>query len=111
MQGQRYFVERSFQDAKSYLGMAQYQVRSWQSWHHHMALVMMAMQFMLEVRLEQHRDISLLSTADIVALLAHYLPRRDLDEEEVFRQMEIRHKQRQDSIDSAYARQKACGLM
>jgi SRSO17 transposase len=111
MQGQRYFVERSFQDAKSYLGMAQYQVRSWQSWHHHMALVMMAMQFMLEVKLEQHRDISLLSTADIVALLAHYLPRRDLDEEEVFRQMEIRHRQRQDSIDSAYARQKAYGLM
>ena len=103
MQGQRYFVERSFQDAKSYLGMGQYQVRSWQSWHHHMALVMMAMLFMLEVKLEQRRDISLLSTADIVILLAHYLPRRDLDPEELFRQMERRHKQRQKSIDSAYA--------
>lgn len=34
-------------------------------------LVMMAMLFMLEVKLEQHRDVSLLSTADIVALLAH----------------------------------------
>jgi SRSO17 transposase len=111
MQGQRYFVERSFQDAKSYLGMGQYQVRSWQSWHHHMALVMMAMLFMLEVKLEQHRDVSLLSTADIVALLAHYLPRRDLDEEELFRQMELRHRKRQESIDSAYAVQRARGLM
>lgn len=111
MQGQRYFVERSFQDAKSYLGMGQYQVRSWQSWHHHMVLVMMAMLFMTEVRCEQHRNISLLSVADIVALLAHYLPRRDLDEEELFRQMELRHRQRQDSIDSAYARQKAKGIM
>jgi SRSO17 transposase len=111
MQGQRYFVERSFQDAKSYLGMGQYQVRSWQSWHHHMALVMMAMLFMLEVKQEQHRNISLLSTADIVALLAHYLPRRDIDEEELFRQMEHRHRQRKDSIDSAYARQKTSGLM
>lgn len=111
MQGQRYFVERSFQDAKSYLGMAQYQIRSWQSWHHHMALVMMALQFMLEVKLEQHRDFSLLSTADIVALLAHYLPRRDFDEEEVLRQMEYRHRQRQASIDFAYARQKALGLI
>ena len=72
MQGQRYFVERSFQDAKSHLGMGQYQVRSWQSWHHHMALVMMAMLFMMETRLEQHRNIKLLSIADIVALLAHY---------------------------------------
>lgn len=111
MQGQRYFVERSFQDAKSYLGMGQYQVRSWQSWHHHMALVMMAMLFMLEVKLEQRRDISLLSTADIVILLAHYLPRRDLDPEELFRQMERRHKQRQKSIDSAYAVQSARGIM
>lgn len=111
MQGQRYFVERSFQDAKSYLGMGQYQVRSWQSWHHHMALMMMAMLFMLEVKLEQHRDVSLLSTADVVALLAHYLPRRDLDEEELFRQMELRHRQRQESIDSAYAVQRARGLM
>jgi hypothetical protein len=69
------------------------------------------MQFMLEVKLEQLRVISLLSTSNIVALLAHYLPRRDLDEEEVFRQMEIRRRQRQDSINSAYARQKPCGLM
>lgn len=111
MQGQRYFVERSFQDAKSYLGMGQYQVRSWQSWHHHMALVMMAMLFMVEVKLEQHRDISLLSTADIVVLLAHYLPRRDLDPEELFRQMELRHRKRQESIDSAYAVQRARGIM
>jgi len=91
--------------------MGQYHVRSWQSWHHHMALVMMAMQFMLEVKREQHRNISLLSTADIVALLAHYLPRRDLDEEELFQQMEHRHRQRQDSINSAYARQRDAGLM
>lgn len=55
--------------------------RSWQSWHHHMALVMMAMLFMLEVKMEQHQDVSLLPTADVVALLAHYPPRRDLDEE------------------------------
>jgi hypothetical protein len=77
-----------------------------------MALVMIAMLFMLEVKLEQHRDVSLLTTADIVALLAHYLPRRGLvEEEELFRQMERRNKQRQESIDSAYAAQKAQGIM
>ena len=92
-QGQRYFEERSFQDAKNYLDMSRYKVRSWQSWHHHMALVMMAMLFMPEVKMEQHRDVSLLPTADIVALLAHYPPRRDLDEEELFRQMKFRHRE------------------
>ncbi len=91
--------------------MGHYLVRSWQSWHHHIALVMMAMLFMAEVRVAQQRDISLLSTADVVIFLAHYLPRRDLYEEELFRQMALRHKQRQQSIDAAYAEQKALGIM
>lgn len=50
MQAQRFRIERAFQDAKSHVGMAQYQVRQWPSWHRHMALVMMATQFMLEAR-------------------------------------------------------------
>lgn len=107
MQGQRYFVERSFQDAKESAGMDQYQIRGWQAWHHHMALVMMTMLFMLETRLEQKEQYPLLSCPDIATLLAHFLPRKDVTPEEVLRQMEVRHRQRQASIDSAYARQRA----
>ena len=107
MQGQRFFVERSFQDAKESAGMDQYQTRGWLAWHHHMALVMMSMLFMLETRLQQKEAHPLLSCPDIATLLAHFLPRKDIDQEEVLRQMEIRHRQRQASIDSAYARQKA----
>ena len=44
MQAQRYWVERPFQDAKQQCGMGDYQVRGWLAWHHHMALVMLAMQ-------------------------------------------------------------------
>ena len=39
MQVARHFVERAFEDAKGACGMADYQVRGWQAWHHHMALV------------------------------------------------------------------------
>lgn len=106
MQGQRYFVERSFQDAKGSAGMDQYQIRGWQAWHHHMALVMMSMLFMLETRLDQKEQHSLLSCPDIATLLAHFLPRKDVAPEEVLRQMEVRHRQRQASIQSAYARQR-----
>jgi SRSO17 transposase len=35
MQGARHFVEQSFREAKSACGMAEYQVRRWQAWHHH----------------------------------------------------------------------------
>lgn len=109
MQGQRFFVERSFQDAKTTAGMDHYQIRGWRAWHHHMAMVMMSMLFLLETRREQKESHPLLSCPDIAVLLAHFLPRRDITPEEVIRQMEVRHRQRKASIDSAYRRQAADG--
>ena len=105
MQGQRFFVERSFQDARETAGMDHYQVRGWLAWHHHMAMVMMSTLFLLETRREQKESYPLLSCPGIVKLLAHFLPRRDITHEEVFRQMNVRHWQRQASINSAYKRQ------
>jgi SRSO17 transposase len=45
VQGQRFWIEHSFHEAKSQTGMAQYQVRVWQGWHHHMALACLATLF------------------------------------------------------------------
>ena len=100
MQAQRYWIERAFQDAKSHIGMAQYQARKWQSWHRHMALVMMATQFMLEARLAHAEAYPLLSCYDIQILLATTLPARRNSQEEVLRQMQERHRRRQAAIDS-----------
>jgi len=48
-----------------------------------------------------HKDgFPLLSCADIEELLAHFLPRRDVTEEEIISQLEQRHLQRQRAIDS-----------
>src|ERR1700742_693338 len=38
MQRQSYWIERAFQEAKNEAGMDEYQARSWQAWHHHIAL-------------------------------------------------------------------------
>jgi len=103
MQGQRFWVERSFQDAKSTCGMADYQVRLWSGWHHHMAMVMIAMLFMTEERIAQRDSEPLLSCADIVALLKHFLPQAAVTREDVIKQMRRRHRQRQASIDCAYS--------
>ena len=43
-------VEEFFEDGKSYLGMAQYETRSWVGWHHHMTLVGLAHLFVTVVR-------------------------------------------------------------
>jgi SRSO17 transposase len=107
MQGQRFWIERAFEDGKSESGMADYQARKWQSWHHHMALVSMAMLFMVEERERHQEEVPLLSCNDIETLLRTFLPRRDVDPDEVVRQMEERHRKRQKSIDNAFNKQLA----
>jgi SRSO17 transposase len=102
MQGQRYWIERAFQEGKSESGMADYQARKWSSWHHHMALVSMAMRFMVEEKARHKEDLPLLSCGDIETLLRTFLPRRDIDPDEVVRQMEKRHLRRGASIDAAF---------
>ncbi len=106
MQSQRFWIEQSFRNAKSDCGMADYQVRGWVGWHHHMALTMMGLLFMLSERILNREERPLLTCADIESLLAVFLPRRDTTVEEVMSHMERRHKQRQADIDSAARRQK-----
>ena len=48
----RYWIERIFQDAKGNAGMADYQVRSWTGWHHHMVMTMLAMLFIMEMQVK-----------------------------------------------------------
>jgi len=109
MQRQRYWVERAFQEAKAEAGLDEYQARSWQAWYHHVALAMMALLFLLRERQRQSAAMPLLSAGDVKVLLATLLPRRDVDVEEVIRQIQQRHRQRQAAIDSAYRRQKSGG--
>ena len=45
-------IEASFKRGKGEVGMDEYQVRTWQGWHHHMALLLMAVWFLIG---ETHR--------------------------------------------------------
>jgi hypothetical protein len=45
-------IEASFKRGKGEVGMDEYQVRTWQGWHHHMALSLMAVWFLVG---ETHR--------------------------------------------------------
>jgi SRSO17 transposase len=106
---ERFWIERTFQDAKGAVGMADYQVRSWVAWHHHMSMVALALLFMLRERVVHNSDIKLLSCNDIVELLTVYLPRNDADPDAVILNIERRHRKRQAAINSAQRRPPGAG--
>jgi SRSO17 transposase len=53
---QRYFVERSLQDAKSELGMDEFRAIKYRAWQHHLALTILASWFIAETRLDWQED-------------------------------------------------------
>lgn len=94
---QRYFVERSIQDAKSELGMADFRAIKYRAWQHHLALTLLACWFITETRLdwqeEYLRDPTLvqdyqtdllpsLSMANVRELLRATLPLKQLSTQE-----------------------------
>ncbi len=92
-QGQRHFIERNFQNSKSHLGMADYQVRKWSGWHRHMAMVALAGLFVMEERILNQEAHPLLSTRDVVQILDWYF--RDTPTlDSIIGQIEKRHQRR-----------------
>ena len=55
--GTRCRVEEFFQDGKTHLGMADYEARSWRSWHHHMSLVALAHLYVTLTKRDMQRDV------------------------------------------------------
>ena len=94
MQSQRYFVERSFQDAKQEAGMSQYQVRGWLAWHHHMAMVMMALHFILSEKMLMKDKLPLLSAYDVREMILNTYAKKGTTQQQIMEQIHKRHQQR-----------------
>ena len=47
LSGMRWPIETCFEDGKQYVGMGDYEVRSWRGWHHHMTLCILAHFFLV----------------------------------------------------------------
>jgi len=59
MQAQRFFIEHAFKEAKSVLGMAQFQTRRWLAWYHQIALIMLLLLFVMKEKLFNFEKFSL----------------------------------------------------
>ena len=106
MQGQRYWVERAFEDAKGECGLADYQVLSWQSWHHHVTMVMLAMLFIAEQRVAHQPGLELLTPRDIVEMLKETLPRKPEGKDALITRINQRHERRRGAIESRFRTQR-----
>lgn len=102
MQAQRHWVERAFEDGKGELGMADYQVRKYNAWYHHQALVMLAMQYVNKIKVELKKDIPLLSVRDVRLQIIATLKEQGTQMEKEIDQMFYRHRQRLNDIMRHY---------
>lgn len=94
VQAQRFFIEHCFREAKSECGLADYQVRRWDAWHHHMALVMLAALFLVQQKASHRETWPMLSLNDLVTAIAHMLPKRQMTTTELADVIDRRHQAR-----------------
>jgi SRSO17 transposase len=66
--GQRWTIETGFADSKGEVGLAHYAVRSWQGWHRHITLALLAHAFLTVLRAHTHaQDTPFLSALSAAA--------------------------------------------
>jgi SRSO17 transposase len=110
MQGQRYWVERAFEDAKGECGLADYQALGWRSWHHHVTMVMLAMLFIAEQRVARQPGLELLTPRDIVEMLKESLPRKPEGRDALVARINQRIERRRGAIESRFRTQRKSEL-
>ena len=79
MCGMRWPIELTFEVGKDDLGMDQYETRSWQGWHHHMVLVMLAHHFLVWVRQQLHEKAPALTLCQVRLLITSVMVKPIVD--------------------------------
>jgi len=77
--GMRWPIETCFEESKQYLGMGDYQIRSWLGWHHHMTLCILAHFFLVRLRLRLKDKTPALTLPQTCLLLSGILPKCQFD--------------------------------
>lgn len=104
---QRIWIERSFEDAKSHLGLAHYQVRGWRAWHHHMAMCLLGMWLLLRHRLVHTGPLLPLTVGELRYLLDHFLTHPYGRPERPWARLKTRQRKRQAAMAAAATKQAA----
>ena len=98
----RYFIERAFEDAKGIAGLADYQVRSWRGWHHHITMSLLAMLTILMLTIDLGKKTQLLTVQDVKEILEEILPKREITETYILNLIKGKHKARDSARKSRH---------
>lgn len=93
-QSRRYWVERSLEDAKGLAGLDEYQVTGWRGWHHHMAMVMLAMLFLLKLKHKLAPKAPMLTLQDAKEILEVVMPKKEFSFKEAVELIYKKHLNR-----------------
>ncbi len=86
--------------------MADYQVRGWLGWHHHMTMTLLAMLFLLDLLIELKEKAPPLTIQDVREILEVILPRREITHDELLEMLEQKLKARESAMRSHHKRNK-----
>lgn len=88
----RWPVEISFEEDKQEVGLDEYEVRSWQAWHHHIARSMLALAFLAFARKRLGKKTIEMTVPEARRILQWLLPRRKWSMDEIFYRSEWRRR-------------------
>ena len=106
MSGSRYWIERTFEDGKGIAGLADYQVRSWAGWHHHMTMTLLAMLYILMLTMDLGEKADFLTVQDVKEILEVIMPKEKVTKRELLHLILKKHKARESARRSHHRRNK-----
>ena len=106
MSGSRYWIERTFEDGKGIAGLADYQVRNWTGWHHHMTMTILAMLYLMVLSIDLGKKIEFLTVQDVKEIFEVIMPKRHVTSEELIQLILEKHKRRMSARRSHHRRNK-----
>jgi SRSO17 transposase len=106
MSGSRYWIERTFEDGKGIAGLADYQIRSWTGWHHHMTMTLLAMLYLMSLTIDLGKKAEFLTVQDVKEIFEVIMLKRIVTDEELLQLILEKHKARESARRSHHRRNK-----
>ena len=104
MSHSRFWIERAFEDGKGIAGLADYQVRSWTGWHHHITVSLLAMLVILMLNIDMGEKAPLLTVQDVKEILEVAMPKKEITEKEIIDHIEDKQRKRESAKRSHHKR-------